>query len=348
VTIPADLTQRARSASIETEIARRGIRLRRSGKELIGPCPRCGGTDRFSCNPGKGVWHCRQCKPADISGDVIGLVMWLDGIEFLEAVELLTDETVPRRPATAFTQGKRTDDPDRTRSIALRLWNEAGLIEGSAGQCYFERSRKIFELPPDVHEVLRFHPRVIFGRDGAGNPIYRACVLALFRDILTNEPTGIHRIAVTADGKPHHIVGPKGELIQRMALGRKQGTAVKLWGDDRVTTGLSVGEGIETTLAAATQIIHRGTLLQPAWSLIDATNLKAFPPLPGIEYLTIFSDNDEAKRRPDGTLWCPGPDAAKACAKRWAAAGVDAEVLTPDRRGSDFNDLTRQTRAGQP
>jgi hypothetical protein len=231
--------------------------------------------------------------------------------------------------------------------VALRLWHEAGPIVNSPGKLYFERSREILELPPDVHEVLRFHPRVIFGRDGAGNPIYRACVLALFRDILTNEPTGIHRIAVTKDGKPHHIVGPKGELIHRMALGRKQHSAVKLWADETVTTGLCAGEGVETTLAAATQITHRGTLLQPAWSLIDAPNLKAFPPLPGIEHLTLLADHDDAKMRADGTVWFPGQDAARTCAKHSAAAGIDVEVLTPDRTGDDFNDLTRQIRAGR-
>jgi hypothetical protein len=39
--------ERARNVPIEDEIARRGIYLTGHGKERMGPCPVCGGTDRF-------------------------------------------------------------------------------------------------------------------------------------------------------------------------------------------------------------------------------------------------------------------------------------------------------------
>jgi RecA-family ATPase len=90
-----DWVERARRTSIESEIMRRGITLRRSGAERIGPCPRCGGTDRFSVNPKLGVWNCRHCKPADIAGDIVGLVQWLDGTEFVRAVETINQEPPP-------------------------------------------------------------------------------------------------------------------------------------------------------------------------------------------------------------------------------------------------------------
>ena len=49
---------RARSVPIEDEIARRGIHLR--GKnERCGPCPKCGGDDRFSINVAKQIYNCR-------------------------------------------------------------------------------------------------------------------------------------------------------------------------------------------------------------------------------------------------------------------------------------------------
>ena len=38
----------ARTIRIEGEIVRRGIELKRAGAELIGPCPKCGGSDRFA------------------------------------------------------------------------------------------------------------------------------------------------------------------------------------------------------------------------------------------------------------------------------------------------------------
>jgi hypothetical protein len=61
------------------ELMRRGIKLRRVGAEYVGPCPKCGGTDRFSVNPNKAVWNCRGCSTG---GDVIDLVHHLDGGTF--------------------------------------------------------------------------------------------------------------------------------------------------------------------------------------------------------------------------------------------------------------------------
>ena len=41
------------------------LELRRQGRELVGSCPSCGGTDRFAVKPvqgGAALIHCRQCK----------------------------------------------------------------------------------------------------------------------------------------------------------------------------------------------------------------------------------------------------------------------------------------------
>ena len=76
----------ARSVPIEAEMARRGYQLKRSGADLAGSCPVCGGTDRFVITPKKRVWCCRQCARG---GDVIALVQHLDGSEFLDAVQML-------------------------------------------------------------------------------------------------------------------------------------------------------------------------------------------------------------------------------------------------------------------
>ena len=91
-----------------------------------------------------------------------------------------------------------------------------------------------------------------------------------------------------------------------------------------------IGEGLETVAAAATRVEHRGTLLQPAWALIDSANLSGFPILAGIEALTVLVDHDA-----NGV----GQAAAASCAKRWSAAGRNVIRLTPDALGTDFNDL---------
>ena len=85
--------ERARAVRIETEVERRGINLNGNGRERVGPCPKCGGDDRFSINTAKGVWHCRGC---DKGGDVIEFVEHLDEVDFLHACETLTGEPPPK------------------------------------------------------------------------------------------------------------------------------------------------------------------------------------------------------------------------------------------------------------
>jgi Zinc-binding domain of primase-helicase len=78
--IAATDIERARAVRIEDEIKRRGIKLKRQSAELVGPCPMCGGRDRFAVNTRKQVWNCRRCEVGDdVRADVIGLVqlIWL-------------------------------------------------------------------------------------------------------------------------------------------------------------------------------------------------------------------------------------------------------------------------------
>jgi AAA domain/CHC2 zinc finger len=92
------LVERARQVPVEAVIAQHGgIALRKSGQERIGPCPRCGGNDRFSINVKDNVWNCRGCKPDDVTGDVIGLVEFLYNLDFAAAVERLTGKTATKR-----------------------------------------------------------------------------------------------------------------------------------------------------------------------------------------------------------------------------------------------------------
>lgn len=76
----------ARSIPIEDELARRGIIL--NGKvERYGPCPKCGGTDRFSINTSKQVFNCRGCGAK--GGGAIDFVMWIDECGCGEALKTL-------------------------------------------------------------------------------------------------------------------------------------------------------------------------------------------------------------------------------------------------------------------
>ena len=113
-----------------------------------------------------------------------------------------------------------------------------------------------------------------------------------------------------------------------MTLGPMGGCVIRLWPD--VGKRLVIGEGIETTLAAATCFTHRGLPLHPAWATGCANNMRRFPVLDGVEQLIILVDNDVS-----GT----GQKVAEECARRWTDAGREVIRLMPPECGTDFNDL---------
>jgi hypothetical protein len=105
---------RARAVPIEREIERRGIQLKGGKVERAGPCPICGGTDRFSINTKKQIFHCRQCGKG---GDVIALVEHLDECNFVAAVRLLAGE--PSSPRANGKDRKAVEFYYRDESGAL-------------------------------------------------------------------------------------------------------------------------------------------------------------------------------------------------------------------------------------
>jgi len=188
-------------------------------------------------------------------------------------------------------------------------------IAGTTAARYLSEVRKIelAELPADIDQALRFHPRCPF------NGVRHPCLLALMRNAITDEPGGIQRIALT----------PEGRKIDRRMLGYSG--AVKLW---PIGSTLVVGEGIETVLAGATRILYCGGPLRPAWALLSAGAIEHLPVLPGVERLIILVDHDTA-----------GKNATTICANRWQRAGCTVVRLTPTRTGADFNDFIMETAA---
>lgn len=297
---------------IEEEIARRGIPLRGRGPERCGPCPVCGGTDRFSINTKKQVFHCRVCQAG---GDVIALVQHLDGCDFKAAIRTLGVEERPSqigRPSPAPPPDRAHDDNSKR---AGELWRASMSIVGTVAEVYL-RSRHL-HYADSYGETLRFHGRCPFGPD-ASHP----CMLALFRTIDGNKPVAIHRTALT----------PEGKKIDRMTLGPIGGAAIKLSDDADVTVGLTIGEGIETTLAGMTKGFG------PAWALGSAGGIAKFPVLSGVEALTILVDHD----KPDKRGHQAGHESARECTERWMAAGREVRSVVPRRQGTDMADLTTE------
>ena len=91
--------ERAREADILALAERLGSKLKRAGAgEYVGPCPVCGGKDRFGVNIKKQVWNCRGCGKG---GDAIGLAQHAGGATFIEAVAALSDEIADQSRTSA-------------------------------------------------------------------------------------------------------------------------------------------------------------------------------------------------------------------------------------------------------
>jgi len=182
---------------------------------------------------------------------------------------------------------------------ALKLWAEATDPRATLAERYL--ASRGLELPEEAAgEALRWHRRT-------------GAMLALFRDIRTNEPKAISRTFINDDAIK----------IGRKFLGPVGGCAVKLDADEEVLGGLHIGEGVETCLAA------RQIGLKPTWALGSAGAIAAFPVLSGVEALTFLREHDAANAR-----------AAEACGKRWTAAQRQVFNAWPTV-GKDLNDSIR-------
>lgn len=108
------------------QLAGRYTQLRRKATgEYEGPCPRCGGSDRFTVD--SHGWFCRTCKPYDQAHGWFGaidFVMWITGLDFKGAVGWLTGAQMSNAAATrpaAPSAPERTEPDEHWRADAERL-----------------------------------------------------------------------------------------------------------------------------------------------------------------------------------------------------------------------------------
>ena len=319
--IPADLITRAHAVRIEDEVERRGIKL--VGRiDCCGPCPQCGGKDRFSINVRKQVFLCRQCGS---KGDVIALVRFLDGCTFLEALESLTGERAPApsRPPLAATDAPRDDDRDaRALTSAKTTVLGMGRLLDSPGETYLRDVRKI-----DVGEIrdvlsrtdaIGWHPSVLFLEEGHPlNGKRLGAIIAVMTDVITAAPTGAISRTYLHEGL---------KIGKAKTLGKPAGI-IRLSEDADVLEGLHLAEGLESALSA----MSKG--FRPMWATGSTALMAKFPVLSGIEALTIIADCDA-----NGA----GERAAAEVASRWREAGRETHVYLREVLG-DFNDVLLET-----
>jgi putative DNA primase/helicase len=226
----------------------------------------------------------------------------------------------PERFSAVHRIGKGRADADKT-ALALNIWDAADR-PGRIVNNYF-KSRGLY-LPQCLAEgdAIRFHGSCPTRLED-GSTVALPAMVALFRDVRTDEPKAIHRTFLEPDGsgKSRRFSDPGNA---RKMLGPAGGCAIKLTQDSEVTQGLAIAEGIENAVTA----LFGG--LSPVWALGSAGAIKAFPVLSGIECLTILADHDKT-----------GLGAARDCARAWARAGCEAVVTYPPQLGADWNDQVR-------
>jgi DNA primase len=136
-----------------------------NGGEWAGPCPVCGGTDRFRVQPDRNRWACRQCCPQ--WSDVIELVCWSQNVGFLEACRRL-DGTVtdtvapPKPPAQSFLSAPCHQWQARaeafTRYAADQLWNTPEALAYLRNRGFSDATIEKAQLgynPTDVYDSPR-------------------------------------------------------------------------------------------------------------------------------------------------------------------------------------------------
>lgn len=212
--------------------------------EIVGPCPRCGGVDRFSIKPSESAWYCRGAGQGGY--DSISLARYLlRDASFIETVENLTGEPRPQsKPITdeeraareALAAKRKTDDEaaqakqhrehnqfrEDERRRCHGIWKHGEPAPGSMVEAYF-RHRCIPGVPAGAR--LRFHPEMHLRHPaGAGGKIIWTGPAMIAPIIREGQFAGLHTTwldprlsagAVPAEAKGKLMITADGELLDR-------------------------------------------------------------------------------------------------------------------------------------
>lgn len=279
-----------------------------------GPCPVCGGKDRFRFDDkhGEGTAFCNQCRASNGILLLRRFKRWghAEALKFVE--EFVGKDT--NRPAYVPQPAAPRDS-----SAAARLLAESTVPEVVADYLH-KRGLTVGSA------VLRGHPRCGYyteEEDKQGNKKYR---------VIGQFPTVVAPI-VNSDGvligvqRVYDAAVPE----RKKVLGSLQGGVVRLGNPD---DELAVCEGWETGLAVQELFGF------PVWAALSANNLQAFEPPATITRLHIFGDHDES---------CEGQAAAYNLAVRITrkarqqkSAMEPVKVYLPANVGTDWLDVLNE------
>jgi putative DNA primase/helicase len=234
-----------------------------SGKH--GPCPLCGGKDRWRWDnlEGKGTWICSKCG----AGDGIALVMKRNGWEFRQAAEQI-EALIGSSPADA----PKCERSDAHKRYAMnKLWSlSRPVVPGDPVARYLVQRVGLTSFPPCIRTAHDVH-----------YPSNYASFYAAMIAFVTGpdgQPSILHRTYLTDDGKRAPVSEPRLWMPGTIA----KGAAIRLAPAAKV---LGIAEGIETALSASALI---GV---PCWAAGNAAMLAAWQPPNEAKRIIIFGDS---------------------------------------------------------
>ena len=289
-----------------------------------GPCPGCGGSDRFQFNVRSpaGAFSCRAHPKG--GGDGFELIEHALDIGFAEAARMVAG-ALGMNAATSNRPAQRPPTPapapaadwSHARRQAAEMWRAAHQISSNDAAGRYLAGRGL-ALPADSAN-LRHHPALPYWKPGDG----RAELVGNFPALLARislpdgRGCGLHRIYLTPDGRKLALDGlPAKKLFK---AGDLAGAAVQL---ARPVDGrLAVAEGVESAMAF-TQATGC-----PCWAAICAGGMARWEPPAGARQIFIALDPDP-----------PGEAAAAALSKRLLAIGHEVFLAAPPSTACDWND----------
>lgn len=293
-----------------------------------GPCPACGGKDRFRFDNknGSGSFFCNQQCGA---GDGFQLLQVVNGYSTSDALHLVASYlgfgagAAPARMATKppiSTAGDASPVADAAiQKSNQRLWAASVAVSGGDPvDCYLKCTRGL--NLPEVPPGLRYHSAVpYYDEKGSLVDFYSAMLAQVVN--AGGQVVAIHKTYLNVDGTKADL-SPVKKLSRAIFPGATQGAAIQLF---EAGETLAVAEGIETALAV--HILADEYL--PTWATVTANGLESLKVPSYVKRLIIAADNDVSGR---------GRQAAERLAARQVARGVTCQILIPETVGSDWAD----------
>jgi putative DNA primase/helicase len=276
-------------------------------RDKHGPCPLCGGEDRFRFDnkDGRGTYICNACG----AGDGMKLATAYLDQPFAEVAAKI-DAILGNIKPDAAPRPAITDD-DRVR-ILREAWAASKPVQpGDLAHRYLE-ARGVEELV--YPKALRFAPAM---RDGDGG--LRPCMVAMVGVYGAPKYATMHRTFLRPDGLAKAEMASPRKLMPGEL---PDGACVAL--SDYTGGPLGIAEGIETAMSAS------ALYSLPVWASISAGLMAKWWPPEGCDEVAVFGDNDPK---------FGGQSAAFTLAHRLAVKGIAVTVHIPPNAGEDFNDI---------